>query len=101
MLKEHFVRLGVISSLLGIGGLVLMFFGVSFGTSLGTTWLVNQEDGVADTNQYMMVIENYTSTFLVSGSILFAVGLLTAILTYFTFLFRGITEMKVSTENNN
>lgn len=96
MLKEHIIKLGVISSLLIIAGVVLMFSSVSFGTSLGESWLINQEDGIADTSQYMMVIETYTSNFAVIGSIFFATGLLTAILTYFTFLLYRIEETKTA-----
>lgn len=101
MLEKHIIRLGIISSLLAIVGLVLMFSAVSFGTSLGTSWLIKQEDGIADTSQYMMIIETYTSTFLISGSILFAAGILTAVLSYFTSLFFGIRETKLSTEIND
>ncbi|GIN89214.1 hypothetical protein J6TS1_11500 [Siminovitchia terrae] len=101
MLKEHIKGLGVISSLLAIAGLVLMFSSIFFGTSLGESWLLNQEDGVADTSQYMMVIETYKNNFVIAGSILFGVGLLTAILTYFTFLLYGIRKTTISPDNNN
>lgn len=101
MLKEHIKGLGVISFLLAIVGLVLMFSSVSFGTSLGDSWLSKQEDGMADTSQYMLVIETYKNNFVISGSILFAAGLLTAILTYFTYLFQRIRKTTISPENNN
>lgn len=97
MLKEHIKGLGVISSLLAIAGLVLMFSSIFFGTSLGESWLLNQEDG----GQYMMVIETYKNNFVIAGSILFGVGLLTAILTYFTFLLYGIRKTTISPDNNN
>ncbi len=57
MLKESIKVLGIISSLLVIVGLVLMFSSVSFGTFLGDIWLANQVEGIADTSQYMIVLE--------------------------------------------
>ncbi len=82
-----FVGLVVISCLLTIVGLVLMFSSVSFGASLGESWVSNQEDSSYDTREYMMIIKMYQSLYVISGSILFAIGLLTAILTFFIFLF--------------
>lgn len=78
-----------------------MFSSVAFGTSLGESWLINQENSIADTSQYMMIIETYTRTFLISGSILFAAGFLTAILTYFTYLFFSTREPKLIAPENN
>ncbi len=86
MLKEHIKGLNIISSLLAIAGLVLMFASISFGTSLGHSWLLNQEDGIADTNQYNMIVETFKNNFVIIGGILFGSGLLTAILTYFISL---------------
>lgn len=71
------------SAILAAVGLVLMFSSASFGISLGNSWLMSQEDGIADTSQFMMVTETYTTAFVVSGGILFATGLLTAMLTYY------------------
>ena len=95
LIKEHIKGLIIISSLLTIAGLVLMFSSISFGTSLGSSWLLNQEDGIADTSEYDMVVETHKNNFVIAGSILFGTGLLTAILTYFTSL---LFEKK---ENNN
>ncbi|MFC3882018.1 hypothetical protein ACFOU2_00135 [Bacillus songklensis] len=95
MLNEHIKGLSIISSLLAIAGLVLMFSSISFGTSLGNSWLLNQEDGVADTSQYNMIVETYKNNFVIIGSILFGAGLLTAILTYFT------SVLFVKKENKN
>lgn len=79
-------RLSIMSSLLAIAGLILMFSSISFATSLGDSWLLNQKDGVADTSHYSMIVETYKNNFVIIGSILFGAGLLTAILTYFTSL---------------
>lgn len=93
---KHIKGLSVLSGLLVIVGLVLMFASVSFGASLGLSWLVNQEDGSADTSQYMMVIETYTNNFVIVGSILFGVGLLTAILAYFSIPFCRERDEKIA-----
>lgn len=91
MSHEHFKGLNIISSLIIIAGLVLMFLSVSFGTALGDSWLSSQEDGIADTNHYLMVIETYKNNFVIIGSILFGVGVLSALSTYYTFiLFRKV-----------
>lgn len=99
-LKEDIKGLCVISSLLAIAGLVSMFTSVMFGTSLGDLWLSSQWDGTAETSQYMMVIESYKNNFVIIGSILFGVGLLTAILTYFSFIFYRIKGEAKSFDNN-
>ena len=78
--------LSIVSSLLAIAGLILMFSSISFATSLGDSWLLNQADGVADANRYNMIVETYKHNFVIIGSILFGAGLLAAILTYFTSL---------------
>ncbi|WP_139368007.1 hypothetical protein [Priestia abyssalis] len=95
MSNEHIKGLSIMSSLLAIAGLILMFSSISFGTSLGDSWLLNQENGVADTNRYNMIVETYKNNFVIIGSILFGAGLLTAILTYFTSL------LFVKKENKN
>jgi uncharacterized membrane protein YedE/YeeE len=71
LLKEHSKGLSIISSLLVIAGLVLMFSSISFGTSLGDSRLLNQDDGVADTSQYNMIVEIYKNNFVIIGGILF------------------------------
>lgn len=91
MLNEHIKGLSIISSLLAIAGLVLMFSSISFGTALGDSWLLNQ-GGVVDTSQYNMIVETYKNNFVITGSILFSAGLLTAILTYFTSVLLGKKE---------
>ncbi|KAA0959281.1 hypothetical protein FQ085_05800 [Planococcus sp. ANT_H30] len=92
MFKNHISGLVIVSTLLAIVGLVLLFVSASFGISLGSSWLRSQQDGIADTSQFVMVMEAYTTVFVVLGGILFAVGLLTAILTYFSVLFLGFRE---------
>jgi hypothetical protein len=76
----------MMSALLAIAGLILMFSSISFAVSLADSWLLDQENGMADTNRYNMMMETYKHNFVIVGSILFGGGLLTAILTYFTSL---------------
>lgn len=86
MLTKHSNNLLIISSLLAITGLALMFSSINFGISLGDSWLDNQEDGIYDTDQYNMVVETHKNNFIIIGSVLFGTGILTLILTYFTFI---------------
>jgi Na+-driven multidrug efflux pump len=81
MSKEQIKGLSIISSILMIMGLILMFFSVSIGTYLGDSWVSSQPDGYDD-SRYMVVIENYINNLVIIGSILFGVGLLTAVFTY-------------------
>ncbi|EIM05375.1 hypothetical protein A1A1_16675 [Planococcus antarcticus DSM 14505] len=101
MFKKHIKRLGVISSVLALLGLILMFSSASFGIYLGSSWLINQEGSIADTSQYMMVNETFSNAYLVTGGILFAAGLLTAILTYFSVLFLGFRETEIPPEHTD
>lgn len=73
MNKEHIKDLLMISAFAVIVGLVLIFFSVSFGTELAQSWLIKK--GGADPGLYQAVIEKYINSFLVTGSIIFFVGL--------------------------
>ncbi len=66
-----------------------MFSSISFATAIGDSWVLNQEDGVADTSRYNMIVETYINNFVITGSILFSAGLLIAIFTYFTSVLFG------------
>lgn len=48
---------------------------------MADNWMMNQ--GGADPAKYQIRAESYINIFVVSGSILFGIGLLTLILTYF------------------
>ncbi|MEH7126101.1 hypothetical protein V7127_23080 [Bacillus sp. JJ1773] len=43
------------------------------GSSLGDSWLISQEDGIADTSQYNMIVQTFNNNFVIIGSILFGV----------------------------
>lgn len=101
MFKNHISGLLIVSALLAIVGLVLLFASALFGMSLGSSWLMSQQDSTADAGQYVMVMETYTTAFIVSGGILFAAGLLMAILTYFTALILGDKEPEIPFEQTD
>ncbi|OKL35296.1 hypothetical protein [Domibacillus mangrovi] len=87
MSKDHIKTFCIISILLIIAGFVLMFSSVSYGTSLGSSWLMKQSEGIADTSQYNMIVKTYINNFVIIGSISLITGLLLAMLTYFAPLF--------------
>lgn len=89
MIKEHIKRLNVISAILAIAGLVLMFSSVSFGTSLGDSWLSNQMGGEAAASKYNLIVKTFINNFVILVGILFGAGILTAIFTNFASLLFG------------
>jgi hypothetical protein len=74
----------IVGFLLSIVGIILLFFSVNFGTSLGDNWLAKQ--GGADTSYYHIVTKGYINTFLAAGSILLGIGLFTILTFYFKIL---------------
>ncbi|XWN51321.1 hypothetical protein L0P96_08790 [Anoxybacillus flavithermus] len=75
---------GSFVTVIGVVGLVLIFFSVDFGTSLADSWVAKQ--GGASTERYHIILESYIHSFLIAGSILFGFSLLFAIFTYFAFM---------------
>ena len=82
MTKDNFHRFITIGSTFTVIGFILLFFSTNFATSMADNWLMKQ--GGADTAMFHIRIESYINNFLVSGGILFGIGLFTLILTYFT-----------------
>ncbi|MGY3186394.1 hypothetical protein [Lysinibacillus sp. TE18511] len=78
---EKYRKLIIIGSSLGIVGLILSFFSVSFGTAIADIWLDRQ--GEADTSKYELVMQSNTNNFLVIGSILFSVSLISIIFSWY------------------
>lgn len=87
MSKDHIKACNIISILSIIAGFILMFSSVSFGTSMGDSWLMKQSEGIADTSRYNMIVKTYITNFVIIGSISLSAGLLLTMLTYFTPLF--------------
>ncbi|AJD89582.1 hypothetical protein JMA_02650 [Jeotgalibacillus malaysiensis] len=84
MTREKLNGLIIFSIAITVIGLILLFFSVSFGTSLGENWLFQR--GGADTAMYHLVIESYIQNFLVAGGVLFGIGLVTTIFSYYKLL---------------
>lgn len=68
-------------SLLGVIGLTPIFSSDNFGTSLSDIWLAQYD--FADTTEYQFRVKTNTNNFLVTGVILFGVGLVGFILSYY------------------
>jgi hypothetical protein len=81
MTKDNLYRFVTIGSTLTVIGFILLFFSTYFGTSMADNWLMEQ--GGVDTALFHLRLESYINNFLVSGGILFGIGLFTLLLTYF------------------
>lgn len=77
---EKYKKLIIIGTILGIWGLLLVFFSVSFGTTIAQNWLTKQV--ATDTWNYELVMQSNINNFLVIGSILFTVGLVSILLSW-------------------
>ncbi|GAQ19041.1 hypothetical protein OPHB3_3000 [Oceanobacillus picturae] len=84
MISDKLKGIIIIGFLLSIVGIILLFFGVNFGTSLADNWLAKQ--GGADTSYYHIITRGYINTFLAAGSIFLGVGLITILIFYFKIL---------------
>jgi hypothetical protein len=84
MSKDNLMGLIIIGSLLGVGGFIMIFFSVTFGTSLAESWLIRQ--GGADTAYYHIIMNGYINNFLVVGGIFLSIGLLIVVFTYYKLL---------------
>jgi hypothetical protein len=80
MTIEKLKAFAIISVLFVLSGAIMIFKSVNFGTSRADSWLADR--GGADTGLYHLIINGYINTFLVSGGILFALGLIFLPLTY-------------------
>ena len=68
---KGFVIIGAIFSFLGV---MLIFFSVSFGTSMANSWLASR--GGADTGYYHLMVTSYINSFLVAGGVTLGFGLM-------------------------
>ncbi|MDQ6600818.1 hypothetical protein [Bacillus salipaludis] len=83
MSKEKLISLIVVGFILVIGGLVMIFSSVNFGTSFADSWLTGR--GGADTGIYQIILKSYINNFLVAGGILFGFGMMIVVLIYYKF----------------
>lgn len=84
MTKNKLKGLVSLGSVISAIGFLLLIFSVDIGLSLAEYRIVTQ--GGMDTSQYLIVIEGYTNSFLVAGSILFGIGISTIIFAYYKIL---------------
>ncbi|WP_404406900.1 hypothetical protein [Jeotgalibacillus malaysiensis] len=84
MTREKLNGLIIFSITITVIGFVLLFFSVSFGTSLAENWLFQR--GEADTAMYLIIIESYIQNFIVAGGVLFGIGLATMTIFYYKIL---------------
>ena len=96
-MAKHVKGLSWLVFLFMVLGLILIFASVHFGVARGNSWLMRQTEG-SSTEIYYMIIEAYTTSFMMIGGILFGTGLLIGILTFFTAVLFDETEEKGSAE---
>lgn len=83
MSKSNYIGLYILSGVLFVVGILLMFISYSMGEEISGQWLLNQEDGAADTVKYMGVGQFYQNNFVFIGRTLFVFGLVVSIVTFF------------------
>lgn len=79
MTKDNYYRFVTIGLTTSVVGFVLLFFSTKFGT------LMSGKDG-SDPALYHIRVESYINSFVVSGGILFGIGLVTLILTHYAMM---------------
>ena len=82
---EKHKKLFTLGCSLGILGLILSFFSVNFGTAIADIWLNTLTEGVG-TWKYEFVMQSNTNNFLVIGSILVSVSLVSIIFSWYRML---------------
>ncbi len=87
MSKEQSKLFMIVGSVLGGGGLVLLFSSVNLGRIIAETWLINR--GGADTAYYHLIVESYINCFIVTGAVFLGSGMLMMIFGYYHILILG------------
>ncbi len=67
--KDKFIVLSIIA----LSGLFLVLKSTAIGISLAESWLQNQ-GGSANTDYYHMITKSYTSSIMITGTVLLAAG---------------------------
>lgn len=73
----------VLTSFLGVIGLILKFLFGILGTVLADIWLLYLQGGSAETSSYQLKEKANTNNFLGTGDILFGVSLTTMLFAYY------------------
>ncbi|QSS98697.1 hypothetical protein IMZ31_11325 [Pontibacillus sp. ALD_SL1] len=76
MTKENYYRFVTIGLTSSVIGFILLFFSTNFGTLMA-------DKGRSDPDMFHIRVESYINNFLVSGGILFGIGLVTLILIHY------------------
>lgn len=75
----------IITTVMATIGLILILSSVKFGTTLAGSWLAKY--GSIDTEYYYIMVESYINNFLVVGSILFSIGVISTVASYIVYSF--------------
>lgn len=84
--------LGILAMLIGI---VFIFYSTNLGTHMAESWLESQ-GGAASTGYYQIIVSKSINSFLVTGSILFAVGLIVTTGVYLISILKNQNEQSKS-----
>ena len=84
MRKDKIKGLMTLGTLLGVIGLILIFFSDNLGTTLANGSLAALDN--IDTMDYEFKVRANTNNFLVTGSILFGIGLSTVVFAFYKML---------------
>ncbi|MFZ0444309.1 MAG: hypothetical protein WAM95_06655 [Bacillus sp. (in: firmicutes)] len=80
-------RLMVLSSTLGVIGLILILLSDYLGTFLADIWLSDSEGGSTEVSNYLLVEENTNiNIFSVTGGMLFGASLIMVLFAYYKIL---------------
>jgi drug/metabolite transporter (DMT)-like permease len=82
--KDKLKGLMTLGTLLGVIGLILIFFSDNLGTTLADGLLAALDN--IDTMNYEFKVKAKTNNFLVTGSILFGIGLTTMVFAFYKML---------------
>lgn len=83
-MAKHAKGLTWLVLLLMIAGLILIFTSVHFGMAQGNSWLLRNMDIGSDPELYYLIVETYTTSFMLLGGIFFGTAMLIGVLTFFT-----------------
>ena len=95
MNNNKLMGLVVLGSLMATIGFLFIFNSAKLGLTRAENWLFEQ--GGADNTTYLFLMENYTNSYLIAGSILLGIGLATIVGACFKILTSN--ESNVSTSS--
>ncbi len=84
MIKNKLIGIVTLGSVLSTIGLLFLFNSAKLGITRAENWL--HEQGGADNTTYLFIMENYSNSYLIVGSILFGIGLATIVGAFYKML---------------